>query len=229
MAQSAKTNAWEGFYGQVGIGYESFSPSASGGTTTVGALPAPYSAYSGSTISNNNAATTNANGLAGNISAGYNFGINSSYVLGLGVSYYPGASSAGNVNNAATCTTVGNALGCTNGTVSGNYNVKNVYSIFLSPGYSIDKDRLIYAKVGYTGATVYLSSTQTNTNLTGYSLGLGYKQVITGDIYAFVEGNYGSYSSKAVSVSNYPSNNLTTSVNIKGTGMDGLVGVGYRF
>ena len=27
MAQSAKANAWEGFYGQVGVGYGAFSPS----------------------------------------------------------------------------------------------------------------------------------------------------------------------------------------------------------
>ena len=41
MAQSAKVNAWEGFYGQVGVGYGAFNPSISNGTPT---YPAPYSA-----------------------------------------------------------------------------------------------------------------------------------------------------------------------------------------
>ena len=41
MAQSTKTNAWEGFYGQIGVGFGIFTPSISNGKAVA---PAPYSA-----------------------------------------------------------------------------------------------------------------------------------------------------------------------------------------
>ncbi|MBU3670156.1 MAG: hypothetical protein FGM17_05480 [Polynucleobacter sp.] len=225
MAQSAKANAWEGAYGQVGVGFGVFSPSISNGTPT---YPRPYSAIPAamSTSSINNVNT----GLV-NLGAGYNWGINDKFVLGIGATYYPGASSSATGTLSVRQTTGISAYNALNSSTQATYNVKNLYSIVLTPGYVIDKDRLAYAKVGYTGATIGLSSSvlpYQETNLSGVSLGLGYKQMVTSSWYAFGEVNYASYGKTTTSTTS--TNGVRfNNVGIGGTGTDILVGVGYRF
>jgi len=222
FAQS-KANAWEGAYGQVGVGYGNFAPSISNGTATIPTgRSAPYPATISGTTSATNVNNINT-GLV-SIAAGYNFGINENYVLGIGASYYPGASSSatGTLNTLYN----GNVVGTTNAT----YNIKNLYNVFLSPGYVIDKDRLAYLKIGYTGSTIGLSSpilAYNTTNLSGINLGLGYKQMINAQWYAFGEANYASYGSQTASATTTTGTSVSNS--IKGTGMDLLVGIGYRF
>jgi outer membrane immunogenic protein len=222
FAQS-KANAWEGAYGQVGVGYGNFAPSISNGTATIPTgRSAPYPATISGTTSATNVNNINT-GLV-SIAAGYNFGINENYVLGIGATYYPGASSSatGTLNTLYN----GNVVGTTNAT----YNIKNLYNIFLSPGYVIDKDRLAYLKIGYTGSTIGLSSpilAYNTTNLSGINLGLGYKQMINAQWYAFGEANYASYGSQTASATTTTGTSVSNS--IKGTGMDLLVGIGYRF
>ena len=238
-AQSAKTNPWEGAYGQLGVGFGIFTPKIGSGTAvTPTGLPAatgyPSSVSQGASASSINNVNT---GLV-NLAAGYNFGINETWVLGLAGTYYPGASSSatGNLSVAPTTLTNRNGNAAYNVAVPGGsstatYNVKNLYSIVFTPGYAIDKDRLAYAKIGYTGATIGLSGptlAYQTTNLTGYSLGLGYKQMITSSMYAFGEFNYASYGNKTISAT------LTTGtqlqgMTVSGVGTDVLVGVGYRF
>jgi outer membrane immunogenic protein len=218
-AQSAKKNAWEGAYGQVGVGWGMFVPSVSSGTavqpTRAGNLNLTSSA------SNVNNVST---GLV-NFAVGYNFGIDQNWLVGLGATYYPGASSGatGNLNYYL-------PNGAPLKTSPASYQVKNLYSIVLTPGYAIDKDRLAYAKIGYTGATIGLSTPDlayNTNNLSGLALGLGYKQMITGSIYAFGEVNYAAYGNKTATGTT--STGATISNQIKGTGTDILVGVGYRF
>ena len=226
-AQSAKTNAWEGAYGQLGVGFGIFTPSISSGTPT---YPAPYSSIP-ATMSTSNINNVNTGLL--NLAVGYNFGINESYVLGVAATYYPGASSSATGN-----LTVGTSVSPyslsprLNSTETATYNIKNLYSIVLTPGYVIDKDRLAYAKVGYTGATIGLSTASiayNTTNLTGYTLGLGYKQMVTSSVYAFGEVNYAAYGNQTVSTITSSSGATYSGVSVKGTGTDFLVGVGYRF
>lgn len=217
MAQS-KANAWEGAYGQVAVGYGNFAPSISNGTASI---PTGRSTLAGTTSATN---VNNINtGLIG-LAAGYNFGINKDYVLGLGLTYYPGASSSatGTLNTMYNGTVVGRT--------TATYNIKNLYNVFLSPGYVIDKDRLAYVKVGYTGATIGLSSpviSHNTTNLTGVMFGLGYKQMFNDKWYGFGELNYATYCSQTASTTT--TTGTTVSSSLKGTGTDILVGVGYRF
>ena len=226
-AQSAKTNAWEGAYGQVGVGFGIFTPTLSNGTPT---YPSPASAVP-ATMSTSNINNVNT-GLA-NLAAGYNFGINQSWILGIGATYYPGASSGATGQLSVVTSVPPYSLSPKlNQTQTASYNVKNLYSIVLTPGYVIDKDRLAYAKVGYTGATIGLSSPDipyNTTNLSGYTLGLGYKQMVTSSIYAFGEVNYAAYGNTTASTITATSGTTFSGVGIKGTGTDFLVGVGYRF
>ena len=105
-----------------------------------------------------------------------------------------------------------------------------MYSVYLAPGYVIDKDKLVYAKVGYTGATIGLNGPSlpySTVNLTGYTLGVGYKQMVTQSIYLLGEFNYAGFSNKTATVTTSTGTNVTAPFG--GTGMDFLVGVGYRF
>ena len=225
-AQSAKKNAWEGAYGQVGVGFGIFTPSISNGTPT---YPSPYSAVPAAMSTSN---INNINTGLVNLALGYNFGINESYVLGVAATYYPGASTSATGQLSVTQTTGNPAYNALNNSTTATYNVKNLYSIVLTPGYVIDKDRLAYAKIGYTGATIGLSSPiipYNSTNLTGLALGLGYKQIITGSIFAFGELNYATYGNATVGQVTSSNGVRFNGVSVKGTGTDILVGLGYRF
>jgi outer membrane immunogenic protein len=190
MAQSA----FEGFYGQVGIGYESVTPSFTGGS--IAGL-----SYS--------ASGNNSNSFAGTVGIGYNFSVTPSFLLGIGAEYSPIAG-----ENANFTIVVPRA-----GSFTSQYNKKDSYNVFISPAIVIDKDKLAYAKVGYTGANV--NSDGSNTSLNGYSLGLGYKQIISGGLYGFGEVNYASYANASVG------GGATGSISANATNV--LVGLGYKF
>ena len=214
FAQS-KTNAWEGAYGQIGIGYEIYSPSSATGTATIPMLGTFPNTSSGQ----------NADGLTGKFSLGYNFGINSSYVLGIEASMYPGHSQSAATSST---TTLPPMFGGPQ-TVNGTYRAANVWVVSFIPGFAIDKDRLAYLKLGYSGGTIESSSaifSQQNISVGGFATGLGYKQMFGDSFYGFGEVNYAAFSPKSVSIATDAGTiNSTT----KGTGTDFIVGVGYRF
>jgi opacity protein-like surface antigen len=190
-------SAFEGFYGQVGIGYESVTPSFTGGSV---------SGY------NYSASGNNSNSFAGTVGIGFNVAVTPTFLLGLGAEYSPIAGDKANY----TLTVPGVGSG------TSQYNKKNSYNIFVSPSIAIDKDKLAYAKVGYTGATVdYSCSGCSSDNLTGYSLGLGYKQIISGGLYGFGEVNYSKYGNVNVG------GGATGSFSASATNV--LAGLGYKF
>jgi hypothetical protein len=214
-AQSTKTNAWEGFYAEAAVGYAAFSPTITGATlqsTAFGrALPVTTQQNDVNTATNK-------------IGVGYNYGITDKYTLGIAASYSLGASSA--ASGTFTATLPGNYGTSTKWF---NYQLKNIWSVTLNPGYAIDKDSLVYGKVGVTGATMGINGQTADyqtTNLTGYVLGLGYKQMVTQSIYVLGEVNYAGLSTKTATIAT-SSGPLTG--NIGGSGYDVLVGLGYRF
>ena len=236
-AQSAKTNAWEGADVSVSFGYGQFTPKI--GSISTSAITYPVAAAGGrSTTAPSGTSTSSANDVntgTANISAGYNWGINSNYVLGIRATYYPGASSAASGSFTTSSAAVSSPIPVPAGTQLGpavpiSYNVKNLYSIVLTPGYAIDKDRLAYVKVGYTGATIGVNGptlAYSTVGLSGYSLGIGYKQMVTQSIYMLGEFNYAGFSNKSATLTNTSGTSLTGTFG--GSGIDFLVGVGYRF
>jgi outer membrane immunogenic protein len=147
--------------------------------------------------------------------------INKDFLLGVGAEYNPFNSQSGNYNYG-----VGSAK------VNGTYQSQNQYNIFLSPATPVGKDGLLYGKVGYTGASIKASDggASNTQNYTGYSLGLGYKQIISGGLYGFGELNYLSYNNKTNSYSGSVggtaySYSMTSSANV----FNAVLGVGYKF
>ena len=206
MAQSA----FEGFYGQVGVGYEKVSPSTSL-SITVPSVQA--SAFDFTTNVNS------ANSYIGVITLGYNYKITNEFLLGVGAEYEPFAGSKGTY-------TLSNS---TFGTISGTYQKKSSYNFFVSPGYVIDKDKLAYAKVGYTGAKS-VSDGQDTVDLKGYSFGLGYKQTIQAGLYGYVEGNYLKYGDTTDNSSGTISGRAATSSSTQSANAyNFIIGLGYKF
>lgn len=202
MAQSA----FEGFFGQIGIGYESMNPGFTNGTLIGGeAVGESY-----------NISSSNTNSFAGNVAIGAYFGVTQSFLLGIGAEYSPIESSKENFTFSIP------SYGYVE--EGSTYKKKNSYNIFLSPAYVIDKDKLAYAKIGYTGLSAETTASdgvKDTFNFTGYSLGLGYKQIISGGLYGFGEVNYADYGSKSIG------NEISGSAKPKT--MNALVGLGYKF
>jgi outer membrane immunogenic protein len=225
-------SSFEGFYGQIATGYESNS---------IGDLNQNYtyrqiSGRTGDGVTK--ASNQTASGVPLVFGLGYNFKINDSWLIGLGVDYsalsqvdtspYSSPDSNGNRTNGMKLT------------------VQDRYNIFLSPAFLIDKDKLAYLKVGYSAQTVkfltpaqntsptaYVSATTTSNTTNGYILGLGYKQMISGSFYGFAEVNYMKYTKGDTNVgsSAVASNgtSFTTSTDYGASTYTLLVGVGYRF
>jgi len=213
MAQSA----FQGFYGQLGVGYEN---------NTFGS-----NALTSGSLNNAAAPSQTASGVSGAIGLGYNYSLAPRLLLGLGVDYNP-------ISRKSNQTAIANGAS-TNSTMQAS----NRFSVFVTPGYEIDKDKLAYLKAGYTqeqvqvtvpvqGTSAFTSQVQSNANAGGYVLGLGYKQLVDKNIYVFGEANYNTYSAVTVSGSGVnASGGGTGTAAIKTTpsAYQFLVGAGYKF
>lgn len=230
MAQSA----FQGFYGQIATGYESNSLSNGNLTSSDSYGKESWSASS-----------QTFGGAPLVLGLGYNFSVAPKWLLGIGADYsvLPQTSSTYSVTNPTAGTNAG-------GVVSGNSTkVSNRFNIFVTPGYEIDKDKLVYLKAGYSSMSITQNPPTSYTDLgdannsssiggfgsqsktvSGYVVGLGYKQIITGGIYGFAEANYMSYGKPSFTSTQSRTDNPTTiTSNPSINSYQLLVGVGYRF
>ena len=207
-------SVFEGFYGQLSTGYENntvanSSPTISGQISAVG--------QGTGTSSNGNVPL-----IAG---LGYTFSLAPQYTLGLGADYSFLSQNTSNISTNWTGGATGN---------SGNYNyqISNRTNIYVTPGYALNKNALVYIKAGYSMENLQTKvSGGPNSNTataSGYIVGLGYKQMITSGIYGFAEGNYMSYSKPQLTspVSTGASFNANPGAP---SAYQILVGVGYKF
>lgn len=196
MAQSA----FQGFYGQIGVGFEDDDLEFSGGT----ARGAPYtvpvddqSKYVGVTAS-----------------VGGYYALTPKFLLGAGIDYSP--LSGKDTPYALSVPSAGV-------TINGMYKKTDQYSFYVSPALAIDEKKLAYVKVGYSKIDMKSTvngSSETGT-YSGYSIGLGYKQMISRGLYGFTEANYASYQSRDDG-NGFSGDNKPTSYNL-------LFGLGYKF
>ena len=205
-APALAQSVFEGFYGQVGIGYENSTPSYSGGTLNNSTYS--YGISGGTT-----------NSFAGTATIGYYFPVTGNFLLGIGAEYSPLSGTSSN----ATVT-----IPALKYSESQSIKKGDSYNLFISPAYAIDKEKLAYAKVGYSSANYEIGGD--NDTYNGYSLGLGYKQFFAGNWYGFGEANYFSYGN---SVDNQRASSgtrtLTWSTTLNANVYNFLVGVGYKF
>ena len=217
MAQSA----FQGFYAQAGVGYENNSF----GSRTFNVTAKPGKPDTG-TAGDLSAPSSSGGGFSGLIGLGYNYSVAPQWLIGIGADYSP-TSTTTSTQFVVTCSPQSDCDG------TNNYKVNNRYSVYLTPGYEVDKDKLVYLKAGYSGENVTWQPQGTAASVasqsktaSGYVVGLGYKQLIDKNIYVFGEGNYYSYSSNNVSST---SGSQTVTQAQTPSAYQFLVGLGYKF
>ena len=241
IAQTSPAQSWAGASVDVKAGYASFMPKIGSGAIVNANqfyLPGPTSIPAGTTYATSTASASTLNTATAAIEAGYNFAVDQDKLLGLGLTYYTGATGGASGTMYPT-----GASGTPYPQVNLTYQVKNLWAISLTPGFALDKDRLVYAKVGYTGVTIGASGSSVpgsvggssvpyqTVTLSGYNLGLGYKQIITGSLYWLAEANYASFSNKTATIglTNNIAGASSGTMSFGGSGYNFLAGVGYRF
>jgi outer membrane immunogenic protein len=114
--------------------------------------------------------------LADQLVWGYGFSVSKDFLITLGADYSPLTANTG--SKSGFC----DEDGC----ATDKFKVSNRYNIFIAPGYVIDKNKLAYFKAGYSAQTVKGNGDvataigNPSKNLSGYVLGLGYKQIVSG-------------------------------------------------
>lgn len=212
-AFAQKSNAYQGFYGQVALGYEGENVNAS----SVNNIGSPSSSTS---LPSSRKST-----LAGIIGVGYTIGLDTRWSVGMGVDYGPITSKTDNAVGSP------DAIGL---------KVANRLNIFVTPGYSFGTlgDQLVYLKAGYSNEQLQASyqtpgpsSGQSigNSNVNGYVLGFGYKTPLVSGIYAYGEANYYSYSGASFPAIALSNGNTISGYNPNASAYQFLLGVGYKF
>lgn len=216
-------NGHGGFYGQIATGYENYSygsinsTSAGNGLTFTGTSP--------------NQSTS---GMPLILGIGYNFRISNEYMIGIGYDYSFQTQSTSNFPGYVTRSSGGNFIVNNN-----SFNVSNRYNLFVTPGYVLSKEALVYLKAGYSSEKFqydHIADPPSNTpeftgnkNMDGYILGLGYKQRIFEDLYGFAETNYMAYKNTPIDVNFISGGNITGTFNSTLNAYNVLLGVGYKF
>ncbi len=245
-----------GFYGQISTGYESNQLSNINGSS----VEIPFDGMDVTTSSSNQTF----GGAPLMLGLGYYWQVHSSWLIGIGADY-SALSQTSPARHADVLNAPGSNLipsGTSMSTSGSSTQLSNRYNLFISPGYLIDKDKLVYLKAGYsqvseqenraTSVTINAKGKSTtiptttagisdNQTAGGYLIGLGYKQIITGGLYAYVEANYMGYgtlkqgyssngnsaSKSGEGFSNSSTTNISTSQNL--STYQFLVGLGYSF
>lgn len=211
-------SAFEGAYGQISTGYEN---------NTVDSVRLTGQDY-GDVAHVSSRASPSSVSAPLVLGVGYTFSVTDRFTLGLGLDY----SALSQTTDAA-----GFGYPSTGSSAIYDYNfaISNRYSLFVSPGYAIDMNKLAYAKLGYASQQIKYSQTNccsspsNKDTVNGYVLGLGYKQMITNGVYAFAEANYYAFESASLSSTYTDGPGGTVSANPKSKSYNFLVGVGYRF
>jgi len=198
---------FDGFYVQGGAGFDKYDTNSSGTVTSTAGTP-PAGTY---TLSTN---VDYKNDLKGNLGLGYGFSVNNKYVVSVGIDYVTDTKYSTN-------TLVGTGY-----TASSTGKVKDKFTYYVAPGYLLNKESMVYGKVGFTTANDVNDGDKNK--LDGMAYGVGYKQFIDSNLYYFVEGSYiklktDNQTGPGVSYTgSYSTSNKTD-------GYSAFVGIGYKF
>jgi outer membrane immunogenic protein len=217
-------NAFEGFYEELGLNYQSTHFNLSATPLTISALSFPsYTSIS------------NYNGITAGLFAGYFKALgNGTYLLGAGLGIHPLNSASENysINFPATGVFKG-------ATVAGSYQKRSSYEIFISPALMLDNKSMAYLKLGYLTSEVRKNYTVTATSSASYEqnqntsatlLGIGLKRFATDKLYYFSELNYDINNRLTVTNSVPVSTNTATySASSGGYFYSASFGLGYKF
>jgi hypothetical protein len=162
------------------------------------------------------------NGMLGNVALGYSYGFNKQFNIAANVFYNFGSDNAG-------------SIGGTDG--SGSYNtqakLKNIWGISVEPGYYFSDKSLGFVKLGWAMASTSANWSGNSENGTlnvgtanGFLYGLGFKHLLTENVYVGLDAYQVTFSSKSTSNSDEYG---TWTGTFKPNMTYGGINVGYKF
>ncbi len=230
MAESSdlRSSAFEGFYGQVGTGYEQnrFSSLSHSWVNTTDNFKGRGAADG-----------QKASGMPLSMGVGYFHRLHEAYLLGVGVDYAPLVQQTAKFDTAST-----NDRGNSFKFRDASYKTSHRVNAYLMPAYAFDADKLGYVKIGYSVQSLQHAQPSdllirldkgysTAKVIHGYVVGVGYKQIMTRGIYGFVEGNYTAYGKQTLHGTGFSSGDpiAFSASNLGVSAYNVLVGLGYTF
>lgn len=231
MAESSelRSSAFEGFYGQVGTGYEQnrFSSLSHSWVNT----PINFKGRGA-------ADGQKASGMPLSMGVGYFHRLHEAYLLGVGVDYAPLVQQTAKFDTAST-----NDNNISFRIHDASYKTSHRVNAYLMPAYAFDADKLGYVKIGYSVQSLQHAQPgrldesgldkgySTAKVIHGYVVGVGYKQIMTRGIYGFVEGNYTAYGKQTLHGTGFSSGDpiAFSASNLGVSAYNVLVGLGYTF
>jgi hypothetical protein len=208
-----------GAYGQISSGYEK---------NTVSAAQLTGTDY-GDTPNKTNSLTATSGTAPLVVGGGYIFSVKNNLTLGVGIDY---SALTQNTNPVGFYYS-----GVSSTTYDYKFSISNRLNVFIAPGYAIDQEKLLYAKLGYSVQNVQYSQTNccsspsNKAQVSGYVVGLGYKQLFTKGLYGFAELNYFAYGRpnllSTYSYSNGGGGTISSNPNVSAYNF--LLGLGYKF
>lgn len=233
-------STFQGLYGQVATGYELNNASSLNGTIV---------ATPGGADNTNNLSASNQNfgGMPLVLGLGYNFAVSTNWLLGLGVDYSAISQNSSSYSYANLGVDIPDGAQLHGAQLKAS----NRFNVFITPSFAIDSDKLVYAKAGYSSVQAQFQAPTSfsiagsgniplgikfaqgqSTNLKGFLLGLGYKQMIGSGLYGFTEANYMSYGNATITTfgaSSAGRSPTTLSPTMNLSSYQFLVGLGYQF
>ena len=167
-------------------------------------------------------------GMLGNVALGYSYGINKQFNLAANVFYNFGSDNAGSLSGSDNSTS-------SSGTIQAK--LKNIWGISVEPGYYFADKSLGFVKLGWAMASTSgsyngsdadgsYSSSQSAGTANGFLYGIGFKQLVTDNIYVGIDAYQIAFSSKSVTTSDQYG---TDTASYKPNMTYGGITVGYKF
>lgn len=203
--------SFEGFYAQGGLTYDSLSPSSEN-------LVVKFTSGGGAGTYSGTGNPQSKSGYGYDLGVGYGFRMGEKSILSVGMDFNPIPISF---------TSLPTATGLTF-TTSGS-TAKNRIQWYVAPGYELDAESMIYAKLGQSRVNWQNSDgSGDSAKLTGTLWGIGYKKFFDKSLYGYGEINTTSFSKQTVSGSGTTYTG-TYSYNVGASLTNFTIGVGYKF
>ena len=212
----ADAKNFEGFSVELGAGYQKTDTKSTG----IDIDKVPTAGYSLSSMDESDDFYT--------VGATYSHAISDDYLMGIGFDY--------SLNDIDTGSPKfyfpGGAVPYTK---TSDYELKNMYSLFVKPQFVISDKQLAYVKLGYVHANLDYSDKDSeyistrDTDLDGYLAGVGYRHNFDKKIYGFVEANYVKFNNDKIGGNYNDGSDYTLDGKAKLDAYNLKVGIGYQF
>ena len=176
----------------------------------------------GTVTDSNNAVSSGSIGkiapVAG-IDAAYTFAAGSNGFIGVGATYLAGDAEFG----------IGNADSSSDATKNFSGKIKDHYSVYIQPGYAVNKDSAVYGKISYNHADFNVSNAVRQPgDLEGWGYGIGLKTFLTPNAFMQVEASYTEYDTLTATRTATGGTGVVTASG-KPAIATGTISIGYKF